>query len=73
MTIGDHGRVSNPRTKSDSAGDFKILFHRSYLKEYNKFILEVNGKFLETKMGKPVVFKIENTKRVIDLGDITSK
>ncbi len=73
MTVGDNGVISNPRTKSESAGDFKIFFHRSYIKEHTKFILEVNGNFLEIKMGKPVVFKIENTNRVTNIGNIISK
>ena len=67
------GFMVNPRGFSDSSGNFTIRGHRSFILENNEFVLDVNGTFIFSDDGTPVIIRADTNSRVIDIGKITLK
>lgn len=73
LHISEGGILANPRDISDSTGSFHIKGHRSFLLEFNEFVLDVNGTYLFSDEGAPVTFATDTNNRVIDVGKIILK
>lgn len=67
------GFLVNPWGRSDSSGNFLLKGHRSFILEFNEFVLDVNGTYLFSDDGTPITFATDTTNRLLDVGKIVLK
>jgi hypothetical protein len=72
--IFDNGFLQNPRVKTDSLGNFRMLFPNTILEGMTAFTLEIAAGVsyanIKSEEDEQIFFEIDSTTRVIQVGEI---